>query len=84
MFHRSAAALFTIAAIMLSACSPPAIADLEHDKVIVQADITADPADIASEAARGCAIHGRTAVPVSKSCSDGRCTFFNYLFACKP
>lgn len=83
MVRRAASILFTASAALLAACSPPVIADLEHDKVIVQAEYGTDPATIASEASRGCAIHGRHAIPISKRCVDEYCFTSNHLFACK-
>lgn len=49
---------------------PPYIVDLQHDKVVVDPgeDDYGNPNDLAAvlaEAQRGCAVHGRKAVPIS-------------------
>ena len=76
----------TMAAIGLlaSGCRtmPAVIADLEEDKVIVSAhELWTTEDDVVAEAERGCALHGRTAVPISVS-STGEFQL-RYLFACQ-
>lgn len=67
----------------IAACTThPVIADLEEDKVIIQArgnDISA----VQAEARKGCQIHGREPVSISYSCLDEYCFKKQYLFACK-
>jgi hypothetical protein len=58
------------------------IADLEDDKVIVQAS-GSDMTVINAEAQKGCQVHDRTAVPISHTCLNAYCTVSNYLYACK-
>ena len=60
--------------LLLAACGvvPPHIVDLQHDKVVVDPGGDEwsgefDAAAVLAEAQRGCAIHGRKAVPVSVS-----------------
>ena len=70
-------------AVLLTGCATSAvISDLEEDKVIVEARGN-NAAVIDAEARRGCAIHGRTAVPISKKCIDEYCIRAQHLFACK-
>ena len=78
-------ALIFIAAIavLLAGCQTRAvIADLEEDKVIVQATGN-DMSVIRAKAREGCAIHNRYPVEISFNCLDGYCMQKNYLFACK-
>ena len=73
-----------VIAFLVGGCAAPAvIADLETDKVIVQSRLGTSPEDIAAKAREGCALHGRTAVPISKQCLDNYCISANHLFACK-
>lgn len=68
----------------LAGCATSAVvADLEEETVIVQAK-GSDFAVIEAEAKKGCAIHGRKPVSISKSYLDGYCIRAQYLFACKP
>ena len=79
-YRRCAAAL----CLLTVGCAAPAvIADLEHDKVLVQANRYTDPNRIHAEAERGCALHGRTAVPISKRSAGGYDARVLYLFACR-
>ena len=77
-----------LCAAALAGCGTSAlIADLEHDKVIVQASgVSFDLDVVKAEAARGCAIHNRTAVgPLSNRCDRNSSCYTRYfLFACKP
>ena len=67
----------------LAACAPhAAIIDFEEDKVLVEASGD-DEALVLEEARRGCAIHGRTAVPLSSWCLDAVCSHAHHLFACR-
>lgn len=76
-------AILILAAATLSGCATQAvIADLEDDKVIVQAQGN-DMTVINAEAQRGCQMHGKTARQVSKACLNGWCTAANYLYACQ-
>lgn len=83
--------LLIAAALGLTACvtSPPpaVISDLESDKVLVQY-AGSDRAVLDAEAQKGCAIHGKSPVPVSQRCwlpaqYGGGCLSYEYLFACK-
>jgi hypothetical protein len=67
----------------LAACAPhAAIVDVEEDKVLIEA--TGDEDALAlREAQRGCAVYGRTAVPLSAWCLDALCSSARYLFACQ-
>ena len=66
-----------------TACTTKAlIADLKTDKVIVEAD-GSNMSIIEEEARKGCAIHNRSPIAVSKKCLDGFCRRAAYLFACK-
>lgn len=58
----------------------PAIADLEEDKVLVEA-WGSENAVIVEEAQFGCAIHARRAVPLSSWCLEAVCS--DCLFACQ-
>lgn len=69
--------------VLLAGCSgSAAIRELSEDQVIVWAT-HASPAQVRQEAGRGCASHGRTAVPVSKQCVDALCRTQAFLFACR-
>lgn len=75
--------LLAIAAgLFLGSCGTTAvISDLQTDKVVVQAT-GSDMAVIESEARKGCAIHRRHPVPISKRCLDHFCNQTAYLYAC--
>jgi hypothetical protein len=76
-------ALLLCPPLALAACAPhAAIIDLEDDKVLVEASGD-DEALVVEEARRGCAIHGRIAVPLSSWCLDAVCSHAHYLFACR-
>jgi len=70
------------ACLSIVGCAVPAvIADIEHDKVIVQAhEFMTDPAAVQAEAERGCALHGRRAVPISTRPAGNFVEL--HLFAC--
>lgn len=70
---------------LLMGCAPaPAvIADLESDKVVVQAGAGTPDHAIASVAAKGCAIHEGKPVRISHICLDAYCLRKNVLFACR-
>ena len=69
-------------AMMLSGCMAPVIFDLEHDKVIIQSELTGTVNDtITDKARKGCALHGRRAIYVSTSI-DGYSGYYRHLFAC--
>ncbi len=72
--------------LLTAGCAAPAvIADIEHDKVVVQSNQYTPPAEVVAEAERGCAIHGRKAEPISTRTagSDGWAEIQMHLFACK-
>jgi hypothetical protein len=69
-------------AVAVSGCAQAVIADLEEDKVIVEASGN-DHSLIQAEARKGCQIHGREPVSISYSCMDQYCIRARYLFACK-
>jgi hypothetical protein len=72
-----------ISPLVNTACATKAlIADLETDKVIVEAE-GSNMSLIEEEARKGCAIHNRSPIAVSKKCLDGFCRRAAYLFACK-
>lgn len=79
-------ATLTIAVCLLAGgCAAPAvIADIEHDKVVVQSNQYTPAAEVLAEAERGCAIHGRKAEPISTRIagSDGWTAIQLHLFAC--
>ena len=78
--RRTALSLF--AALCITGCSTTAvISDLQTDKVIVQAK-GSDMSVIEAEARKGCAIHRRQPVPISKRCLDHFCSQTAYLYAC--
>jgi len=69
--------------LFLTGCTGSAvITDLAQDKVAVQATY-ANQNQVRAEADRGCAMHGRRAVPVSDKCLDSTCTSQSFLFACR-
>lgn len=69
--------------VLLAGCATQAVvADLTTDRVIVQA-IGTDMEVIGAQARQGCAIHGRTPVPISHRCLNQYCTQRAYLFACR-
>ena len=75
-------ALPLYAALCITGCSTTAvISDLQTDKVIVQAN-GSDMTVIEAEARKGCAIHRRQPVPISKRCLDHLCSQTAYLYAC--
>ncbi|MCG6896270.1 MAG: PDZ domain-containing protein [Thiocapsa sp.] len=75
--------LWLIAGVILGGCSSSAvISELEEDKVVIQATYP-NRAQVRAEADRGCAFHGRTAVPVSNRCIDEHCIRKSFLFACE-
>ena len=72
--------------LLAAGCAAPAvIADIEHDKVVVQSNQYTPPAEVFAEAERGCALHGRTAEAISTRTagSDGWTAIQMHLFACK-
>lgn len=74
-------------AALLAACTvrtEATIADLETDKVVVQALGGNDLTVIDAEAQRGCRIHGRRAQRISYTCVDLYCSRRDYLYACMP
>lgn len=76
---------FCFAFAFLVGCATNAVlADLEDDKAIVQVNSFAKDKEVIRETAeKGCAIHGKEAVPVSWQCVDANCVRARYLFACK-
>ena len=69
----------------LAGCAIPAvIADIEHDKVIVESNQHTDRAEIRVEAARGCALHGRKARFISRRIvpTSALTALEHHLFAC--
>jgi hypothetical protein len=69
--------------LVLVGCGGPAvITALDEDQVIVQGKYPAQ-AQVRAQAERGCAFHGRAAVPVSKQCADESCSTQRFVFACK-
>lgn len=80
---RPSATAFLAVVLALAGCAPSAaIVDIEEDKVVVSATGDED-ALAAQEAQRGCAVYGRTAVPLSAWCLDAICSRAHYLFACR-
>lgn len=68
---------------MLMGCSGPAvISELGEERVVIQASHP-NPAQVRAEADRGCAFHGRAAVPIGNRCLDARCTAKRFVFACQ-
>jgi hypothetical protein len=86
VYERFASRILLIAIsfpLVSTACTTKAlIADLETDKVIVEAE-GSNMSIIEEEARKGCAIHNRSPIAVSKKCLDGFCRRAAYLFACK-
>ena len=73
---------FVLSVLLVGCSSSTAIRELSEDRVIVQATHP-DQAQVRAEANRGCAFHGRTAVPVSHQCVDDSCRTQTFLFACE-
>ena len=72
--------------LMLMGCSPPIIADLEQDKVVVQGSGLGSgvPAEVQQKAHEGCSMHGkRASQALNRRCLDGTCITALYLFACR-
>lgn len=72
--------------LLAAGCAAPAvIADIEQDKVIVQANQYTPPGEVQAEAERGCALHGREAVPISTRQVGGSDfdRIHHHLFACR-
>lgn len=79
--HRSISAI--IAMLTLTACGTQAvITNLTTDQVVVTASGD-DGAIIMAVAQQGCAVHKRSAVPISQLCLDLYCLQRQVLFACK-
>jgi len=79
------AALAVTGCLLIAGCAAPAvIADIEHDKVVVQSNQYTPPAEVLAEAERGCALHGRIAEPIStRTVGSGFSAMQMHLFACK-
>ncbi len=60
--------------VLLAGCAPTplVIADLETDKVVIQADQSESDAAILAKAREGCSIHDRTPLPLSMQERCGR------------
>ena len=68
--------------LILAGCATQAvISDLETDKVKVVASGN-DGTVIMAAARKGCAVHKRTPVSISRRCLDNYCINVEYLFAC--
>ena len=75
--------LFGILVVAGCVATPAVISDLNEDKVVVQSGMGTTAGAIANEAQRGCALHGRRAVAISKRCIDEYCIRALHLFACQ-
>ena len=72
-----------VTGVFLTGCTSTAvISKLDEDQVIVEATHP-NQAQVREEANRGCAFHGRAAVPVSDRCLDESCNTKSFLFACE-
>lgn len=78
-----AAACAAAVAFVAGCAAPVVIADIEHDKVVVQANRYTSVDAVRAEAAKGCALHGRTAVPISRRLVGAYNERALYLFACR-
>ncbi len=71
------------AALLLGACAPAVISDINDSALKVQAGLGTTDEAILAEARRGCAIYGKTPVRISFVCKDEYCFTKDHLFACK-
>jgi len=75
--------IYLVIGVFLAGCSSTAvITQLTENEVVVQA-AHANQGQVDAEARRGCAFHGRNAVPISNECLDQLCNERSYLFACE-
>ena len=73
-----------VISVLMAGCSSSAfVSALHEDEVIVRAE-HANETQVRAEANQGCAIHGRTAEPVTTRCLNESCTAQEFRFACKP
>jgi hypothetical protein len=69
--------------LLLSGCAQPAvITDISDSSVTIQQTAFTKPESVTAEANRGCALYGKTALPLSTRCLDAYCTARLNLFAC--
>ena len=77
------AMLAATAALGLAGCAHPAINDIDDSHVKVFVPLGSSAQEVTAEAARGCAVYTKTAVPISQSCADQNCFHKQALFACQ-
>ena len=71
-----------IGVFLVGCTSTAVITQLTENQVVVRAT-HANQGQVYAEARRGCAFHGRNAVPMSNQCLDQLCSERSYLFACE-